>query len=49
MFEVVIILGRAYMKSQYLRAFPFQPQWETVGMYPMMLLMVFVAVVARLK
>lgn len=39
----------SYRKSQYLLAFPFQPQWETVGMYPRILSMVFVALAVRLK
>jgi len=38
-----------HMKSQYLRAFPFHPQCDTVGMKPKILLIVFVAVRSRPK
>jgi hypothetical protein len=37
------------MKSQYRRALPFQPQCATVGMYPKILLIVFVADWVKLK
>lgn len=39
-----VVTLELYMLSQYLRAFPFQPQWGTVGIKPVTVFTALVAV-----